>query len=218
MANLQGFAQDPELFKTWYLRELFGDFNSIVVDDISPPINPTLTIAGTLAYSGEAACNTLTGTMSYDSATNRFEILSFERTLLTCSEQAHEIFEAEYFMFFEVGRYFNAFVSIETNGEQTLATNGPWFPHLVLKNYLLDVPENDELNITVYPNPVTETLFISSEGITIEKIKVYSISGQIILSSENVQNSIDVSGLSEGLYFLEIFSSEGKSILKFIKR
>ena len=119
-------------------------------------------------------------------------------------------------MFFEVGRSFNAFVSIETNGQQTLATIGPWYPQLVLKNFVLDDAENDELKIAVYPNPVTETLIITSEGIPIEKIRVYSISGQIILAFENVQNSIDVSSLSEGLYFLEIFSSEGKSIQKII--
>ena len=78
--------------------------------------------------------------------------------------------------------------------------------------------KNDKLNIAVYPNPVSETLIITSEGVPIEKIKVYSISGQIILTSENVQNSIDVSGLSEGFYFLEIFSAEGSSIQKFTKK
>ena len=220
LLSVQSFAQDPdpELFKTWYLRNLIEDWGvNIVVDDISPHINPTLTLTETLSFYGEAACNTFTGTMSYDGATNLFEIVSFDRTLNTCNEQEHEFFEAFYFTFFEIGRSFRAYVTIESNGEQTLDTIG-WYPLLIFKNFALDVPENDELNMAVFPNPVSNTLFISSENIQIEKISVYSISGKQVLDDSNFENSLDVSSLSEGIYFLEISSPEGKSIQKFIKQ
>ena len=213
----QSFAQDPELYKTWYLREVFSDLSTILVQNISPPINPTLTISEILSFSGEAACNTFSGSMSFDSATNRLEMLSFESTNNTCITQAHINFEIEFFQFFEIGKSFQAFVSNETNGQQTLATIGPWYPHLVLKNYVLDVAEKDKLKIAVFPNPVAETLFITSEGITIEKIKIYSISGSQIIEASLNLNSIDVSNLSEGLYFIEVSSSEGRSVQKFIK-
>lgn len=216
--GFDSFAQDPELFKTWYLREVFSDVSTILVQNISPPINPTLTISETLSFSGEAACNTFSGTMSYNSATSRLETLTFQSTNNTCTDQAHVNFETEFFMFFDVGKPFQAFVSNETNGQQTLATIGPWYPHLVLKNYELDVAEYNKLNIAIYPNPVAETLFITSEGNTIENIKIYSIGGtQAIEVSANV-NSIDVSNLSEGLYFIEISSLEGKSVQKFVKK
>jgi heat shock protein HslJ len=215
--GFQSFAQDPELYKTWYLREVFNDLNTVVVQNISPRINPTLTISETLSFNGEAACNTFSGTMTFDTATNRLEMLSFESTNNTCSEQAHVNFEIEFFQFFEIGKSFQAFVSNETNGQQTLATIGPWYPHLVLKNYVLDVAEKDKLNITVYPNPVSETLFVASEDNTIENIKIYSLDGNQIIEASSNLNSIDVSTLSEGLYFIEIFSSEGKSVQKFVK-
>ena len=134
--GLQSFAQDPEIFKTWYLREVFSDLNTIFIQNISPPINPTLIITETLSFSGEAACNTFSGTMSYDSSTSRLEMLSFQSTNNSCTEQAHVNFESEFFMFFDVGKSFQAFVSNETNGQQTLATIGPYYPHLVLKNYI----------------------------------------------------------------------------------
>lgn len=215
--GFDSFAQDPELFKTWYLREVFSDFNTILVQNISPPINPTLTISETLSFSGEAACNTFSGTMSYNSASSRLEMLSYQSTNNTCTEQAHINFETEFFMFFDVGKSFQAFVSNETNGQQTLATIGPTYPHLVLKNYVLDVTEKNELSITVYPNPVADILFITSESAAIEKIKVYSIYGTHVFETSSNVNSIDVSNLSEGLYFIEISSSEGKSAQKFIK-
>jgi heat shock protein HslJ len=216
--GFQSFAQDPELYKTWYLREVFSDLSTIVVQNISPPINPTFTISETLSFSGEAACNSFSGTMSYDINTNRLEMLSFQSTNNNCSEQAHEIFEIEFFMFFEVGKSFQAFVSNETNGQQTLATIGPWYPHLVLKNYVLDVAENYNQSIAIYPNPVSNQLFIASEGITIEKLAVYSMSGKQVIEASANLNSIDVSNLSEGLYFIEVSSSEGKSVQKFLKK
>ena len=102
MANLQGFAQDPELYKTWYLRVLRLDLADMVIENISPPIYPTLTITETLSFSGESACNTFTGNMSYDSVTDLFEVVSFDRTNNTCDEQAHETFDILFLEFFEV--------------------------------------------------------------------------------------------------------------------
>ena len=72
--------------------------------------------------------------------------------------------------------------------------------------------------VIIFPSPVTDTLFITSEGITVEKIIVYSISGKQVIEASANENSIDVSNLSEGLYFIEIFSSERKSVQKFIKQ
>ncbi len=215
--GFQSFAQDPEIFKTWYLSEVVGDFSSLLVASVSPRIDPTLTFTGTLSFYGEAACNNYSGTLFYDISTNRFEVISFERTFNNCNVSSHDDFEIQFFEFFWVGRSFVLGVSNETNGMQTLFTLSPWYPEFILKNNPLSVAENNKLKLAIYPNPVSEELFIASEGIVIEKISVYSISGnQVTEASVNV-NSIDVSGLSEGLYFIEISSSEGKSVQKFVK-
>lgn len=220
LCAFQGFAQDPdpELFKTWHLHVLGLDLINLVVEDVSPPIYPTLTITETLSFYGESACNTFSGTMSYDGVTELFEIVSFDRTNNTCIEPAHENFDVLYLEFFEVGRpAFYAYVYDNGNGEQCVDTIGPWYPLLGLKNFPLAVPENDVLNIAVYPNPVAETLFIASEGISIEKKTIFSIQGKLVLSEMNASKTIDVSNLSKGLYFIEISSLEGKSVQKFIR-
>tara|TARA_R110002110_G_scaffold74563_1_gene197261 strand:+ start:102 stop:1685 length:1584 start_codon:yes stop_codon:yes gene_type:complete len=72
--------------------------------------------------------------------------------------------------------------------------------------------------IAVYPNPVAETLFITHGGITIEKMIVYSMSGQTVLTSKNITHSIDVSNLSQGIYFLEISILQDKVVKKIIKQ
>ena len=72
--------------------------------------------------------------------------------------------------------------------------------------------------VTIFPVPVADTLFIASSDIVIEKIAVYSISGQTVLASKNITHLIDVSSLSEGIYFLEVSTLRGKSVNKFIKQ
>ena len=77
----------------------------------------------------------------------------------------------------------------------------------------------DEINLnsslTVYPNPVSETLFIETTGLNNSNWTIYDRQGKRLKNGElNVQNhyaqfSINVSALSEGLYFIH-FEREGQ--------
>ena len=82
-------------------------------------------------------------------------------------------------------------------------------------------------NIKIYPNPTTGQLTISPAGggkgveeLTIEKIEIYNVMGQLLYQINKSTNkqinkefSIDVSHLSAGMYFLKI---ENK-VVKFVK-
>jgi len=73
----------------------------------------------------------------------------------------------------------------------------------------------------VYPNPVSNTLNLSSkENIEASSINIYNTLGQLVLVIPNAQNtkSIDVSSLSAGNYFIKINSDKGTSNAKFIKK
>ena len=69
-------------------------------------------------------------------------------------------------------------------------------------------------NIKLFPNPVTEKLFI--EGLTEANVKVINLVGEMIIEKNNA-NSIDVSSLNSGIYFLQITSGNTQSVIKFIK-
>jgi polyhydroxybutyrate depolymerase len=69
-------------------------------------------------------------------------------------------------------------------------------------------------NIKLFPNPVTEKLFI--EGLTEANVKVINLVGEMIIQKNNA-NSIDVSSLNSGIYFLQITSGNTQSVIKFIK-
>lgn len=57
--------------------------------------------------------------------------------------------------------------------------------------------------ICVYPNPVAEVLYIVCDNL--KGIRLFNQTAQIVLES-NIENKINVSGLPDGIYFLEITS------------
>ncbi len=219
MISLKGFGQDPELFKTWYLTDWFTDpgGNPHVID-IEPRISPTLILEESLSFSGEAACNTFNGTLSYDSSNSWFEVLTFNKTDNTCEHDSHTLFETTYFSFFEEVQSFQAWVENQSDGSQTMHTLAPSYPVPNFSNMPLSITENNFEKITLYPNPVLEKLWISNNNYQIDQIKVISISGKTLLEQLSVNNSIDVSSLPQGIYFLEISTGKEISVLRFIKK
>jgi polyhydroxybutyrate depolymerase len=69
-------------------------------------------------------------------------------------------------------------------------------------------------NIKVYPNPATEKITV--EGVSELKLKVTDLVGKTIIAESTV-NSINVSTLTPGIYFLSIKSGNEQSVVKFVK-
>ena len=70
--------------------------------------------------------------------------------------------------------------------------------------------------LKIYPNPVETTLYIG--GVTSSSIvSIYSITGTLVLQ-QIVTETIDVSSLDRGMYFVKIESEGKKTVQKFIKR
>ena len=82
----------------------------------------------------------------------------------------------------------------------------------------LSVSDLSLSKFSIYPNPVSDQLFISSKNTVIETISIYSLTGKKVFEGANKTNSIDVSTLSKGMYFVEISSASGKSVKRFIKK
>ncbi len=65
---------------------------------------------------------------------------------------------------------------------------------------------------SVYPNPTNGILNIASD-VSIKTIEIYNYLGQLVLSDEET-SMIDISNLSQGLYFLTLKDSSGKTFVK----
>ncbi len=87
----------------------------------------------------------------------------------------------------------------------------------------LVLDENKSLDhIVVYPNPVTDRLYITNNNLEIKHLRLYSLAGREILSatcrSKGVIN-LDLSGIAKGLYFINISTIKEEShIFKFVKK
>jgi endoglucanase Acf2 len=89
----------------------------------------------------------------------------------------------------------------------------------VMQTATLSVDENLKLeSLKVYPNPVSNTLYINSSTNKLTKVKIYSIIGKELLSVENDLEKIDTSGIPTGIYIMKLYSGSNYIIKKIIKK
>jgi len=73
---------------------------------------------------------------------------------------------------------------------------------------------NEVINlVSVYPNPVVDVLNIAQTA----NVEVITLTGQVVATAQNV-NTIDVSNLETGVYFVRVETAEGIQTSKIIKK
>jgi len=87
---------------------------------------------------------------------------------------------------------------------------------------VLGVEDNFFKSFKLYPNPSTGTLNIQSSNLNeAVELAIYNLQGQELVSEhktpENGTISVDVSGLSTGVYFIKITSGEITVVKKVVK-
>ncbi len=76
-----------------------------------------------------------------------------------------------------------------------------------------------ESEMEIFPNPATSFITIKiNEGIPIEEAIIYNHLGQKALEAKPVNNTVDVSGLKPGIYFIEVATKEWRGRTKLIKQ
>ena len=77
----------------------------------------------------------------------------------------------------------------------------------------------DENNIVmeIHPNPANDKIFIDTDE-NIKQIKIYNITGVMVYENNEYENHVDVSKLSNGIYFINIKTEKGEIIKKIIKQ
>ena len=86
----------------------------------------------------------------------------------------------------------------------------------------LDATSLTEENIyfDIYPNPVNDKLYIETET-EIKEVVVYDVYGRVQnlrnSKTQKLRNSIDVTDLNSGVYFVKIVTSEGEVVKRIIK-
>jgi len=119
--------------------------------------------------------------------------------------------------------YFGGSVSLSGNGDklvigattQTPTTTKIGYAKVYDLSGVLSSDKFTKANFTIYPNPATEVLNIElQDDAILENVTIYNNVGQKIKSVK--LNTVDVSTLSKGLYFVEVTTNQGKASKKVI--
>ena len=82
----------------------------------------------------------------------------------------------------------------------------------------LSVPESAINNVVIHPNPTKGELHI--QNVNLEKANVYNVLGQLVksftLNSNNTDNTINLSGLPKGVYYVYLINQDTASAKKVI--
>ena len=100
---------------------------------------------------------------------------------------------------------------VSPNGTIEIHDNAPDCnsPEEVLEACAVGIPEIHPESFTIYPNPATNELYISSNHeIIIDEVNIYNQLGQRNVHQQNFNNAIDVSMLQSGIYILELVVGE----------
>lgn len=100
------------------------------------------------------------------------------------------------------------------NRKLRIATHGHGIYQRNFVNDPLAVNEFDlDLNIKLYPNPASDIVFIANGSGPISKVTVYGLNGQRLIETHETDR-LDISGLSAGLYLVEITVKENLRLTK----
>jgi N-acetylneuraminic acid mutarotase len=76
----------------------------------------------------------------------------------------------------------------------------------------------NNLNVNVYPNPANAEIIMDAAGQKIDNAIIYDAAGQTVMSvASPVQNKMDVSKLSNGMYIIEVKVQGTSTRVKFVK-
>jgi len=85
----------------------------------------------------------------------------------------------------------------------------------------LSVIEREKGSLTVYPNPTTGELRITSDELRIENVEVFDIYGRKLIEQKaegRKQKALDISELQPGVYFIKIQTDNEITTKKIVKR
>ena len=101
-------------------------------------------------------------------------------------------------------------------------TNNNGIPDYLEAEVALAVNDFERAHFSIFPNPVSDVVnFRFDNGLQIEQAKIYAIDGSLVKTFSEKQisgNSVNVSGLVNGVYFIQLKSGKSTIAKKLIVR
>jgi hypothetical protein len=75
---------------------------------------------------------------------------------------------------------------------------------------------NDNLSFDIFPNPASDILTVQTRnGASANRITVYNLYGESVFTQNN-SNTLSVSSLNEGMYFIEVMSINSRGVKRIV--
>ena len=90
----------------------------------------------------------------------------------------------------------------------------------VIENSILSIEKLISENIKIYPNPIIDNLIIESSNNKRITIRIYSLKGEEVFDNDFhlLNNKLDISSLTSGLYILKINMDDISKTIRIIKK
>ncbi|WP_203295356.1 T9SS type A sorting domain-containing protein [Luteirhabdus pelagi] len=226
--NIQAQDAPPEIFGQWYLYEVIVDetiylpenydqFPDIFITDPSSEFSFEITTDDSVGCSIQTSFPPETP-MSFELGPN-YACLALPHCFdqpdgpCTIMYGAHADF---YFDYFDQSFGF----TITENPDDTKSlqvTNANGDVAIYNSAPLMDVSKFENSSVSIYPIPAQNIIHIESSTAQVERIVVYSLTGQIVANTEE-NKEMDISGLLSGMYLVEVVSEGQRTVKKFIKK
>ena len=225
LIGLKGFSQEENLFQLWHLTQVtvdgidyfpsdYGFFPKIEIQE-----DPVEVLNFTMADPHHDFCITYLENLQSNPNTFTLDQNSWTQTPLnTCTDfpdgPCVTIYGKHAGVYYDMIQPFT--YSIEQDGDEfTLEITNFEGNRAYYSSVPLSQPEFSQLQLTLYPNPVTDVLHINSLDV-INTISVFDIYGKVIKSIDvNSQNiEISVNRLLAGVYFVKAQTKDNKTIVK----
>jgi hypothetical protein len=111
-------------------------------------------------------------------------------------------------------------VGAMTDQDATYQLGNGYYPSLDLSTLSTETPEL-QLQVKLYPNPVTEALFITHPTEQYFEVRITDVSGkQILQTAHQKEQPLSVQTLTTGTYFITVTTKESKqtNTYKIIKK
>lgn len=112
------------------------------------------------------------------------------------------------------------FQLLAEDGTQIFKDNGKFgsqATYLIDVTYPAGIEDITMENTTVYPNPATDVINISTAE-NVQRVEIFNMQGQLVKAETGAVMSISVKDLANGMYTLKLTTDNGSSIHKIVKK
>jgi hypothetical protein len=216
-------AQDPLLFgDIWYVHKVV-----IENEEYFPPYPPLMGIVyfdinGYGVSIGHPYCEDSIGRSITYVNNDQFILDDFLGLPGACANPEYLTFMGNHYKVYydppqnTVNPFSYSIVSDGNNKTLTIINNDG--NYAIYGDEILSISEFNLSSISIYPNPVEDTLLIENiSNIDITSVKIYDILGRLVLQEYNQFDQINVSNLDSGVLFVHIETNHGTITKKVIK-